>query len=72
MATQGFAFDGAPVSPDTAIPVVSAQPGAAPKINAKMIRLYVRIALFLTRTAGMGYRAIHRRPNLLGILPQRT
>src|SRR5258706_5132779 len=29
MATQGFAFDGAPVSPDTAIPVVSAQPGAA-------------------------------------------
>src|SRR6266436_4206884 len=29
MATLGFAFDGAPVSPDTAIPVVSAQPGAA-------------------------------------------
>src|SRR5207249_3895548 len=29
MASQGFAFDGAPVSPDTAIPVVSAQPGAA-------------------------------------------
>ncbi|TMK05170.1 MAG: sel1 repeat family protein, partial [Alphaproteobacteria bacterium] len=29
MATQGFGFDGAPVSPDTAIPVVSAQPGAA-------------------------------------------
>src|SRR6266478_2180320 len=29
VATQGFAFDGAPVSPDTAIPVVSAQPGAA-------------------------------------------
>ena len=29
LATQGFAFDGAPVSPDTAIPVVSAQPGAA-------------------------------------------
>ncbi len=28
LATQGFAFDGAPVSPDTAIPVVSAQPGA--------------------------------------------
>src|SRR4030088_1121924 len=29
VATQGFAFDGAPVSPDTAIPIVSAQPGAA-------------------------------------------
>src|SRR6476660_769335 len=29
VATQGFAFDGAPVSPDTALPVVSAQPGAA-------------------------------------------
>src|SRR5258708_11691381 len=29
VATLGFAFDGAPVSPDTAIPVVSAQPGAA-------------------------------------------
>src|SRR2546430_11683199 len=29
MATQGFSFDGPPVSPDTAIPVVSAQPGAA-------------------------------------------
>src|SRR5437588_3309976 len=29
LATEGFAFDGAPVSPDTAIPVVSAQPGAA-------------------------------------------
>src|SRR3982074_2220805 len=28
-ATQGFACDGAPVSPDTAIPIVSAQPGAA-------------------------------------------
>src|SRR3982074_2464140 len=26
---QGFAFDGSPVSPDTAIPIVSAQPGAA-------------------------------------------
>ncbi len=29
VATAGFAFDGAPVGPDTAIPVVSAQPGAA-------------------------------------------
>src|SRR3979409_2510401 len=29
VATQGFAFDGSPVSPDAAIPIVSAQPGAA-------------------------------------------
>jgi TPR repeat protein len=29
VATPGFAFDGAPVGSDTAIPVVSAQPGAA-------------------------------------------
>ena len=46
--------------------------GAAPKINAKMIRLDVRITLFLVRTARMGYGAIHGRPNLLGIFPQRT
>jgi TPR repeat protein len=29
VATQGFAFDGAPVNQDSTIPVVSAQPGAA-------------------------------------------
>jgi TPR repeat protein len=29
VATQGFAFDGAPANKDVAIPVVSAQPGAA-------------------------------------------
>jgi TPR repeat protein len=29
VATEGFAFDGAPVAPDAAIPVVSAQSGAA-------------------------------------------
>src|SRR5258708_4107649 len=29
VAAPGFAFDGAPVAPDAAIPVVSAQPGAA-------------------------------------------
>src|SRR5215213_6781952 len=46
--------------------------GAAPNINARMIRLDVRITLFLVRTARMGYRAIHRRPNLLGIFPERT
>src|SRR4051812_47567067 len=46
--------------------------GAAPKTNARMIRLDVRITLFLVRTARMGYSPIHRRPNLLGIFPQRT
>src|SRR2546430_1611559 len=46
--------------------------GAAPKTSAKMIRLDVRITLFLVRTARMGYGPIHRRPNLLGIFPQRT
>jgi hypothetical protein len=29
VAGPGFAFDGAPVASDAAIPVVSAQPGAA-------------------------------------------
>jgi hypothetical protein len=33
VAAPGFAFDGAPVAPDTAIPVVSAQPGAAAAIK---------------------------------------
>src|SRR3954452_9523932 len=51
-------------------------PGAAtvvaPSINARMIRLDVRITLFLVRTARMGYSPVHRRPNLLGIFPQRT
>src|SRR6478609_6118979 len=46
--------------------------GAAPNINARMIRLDVRIALFLVRTAWMGHSPINRRPNLLGIFPQRT
>ena len=46
--------------------------GVAPNNNARMIRLDVRITLFLVRTTWMGYRAIHRWPNLLGILPQRT
>jgi hypothetical protein len=36
VATQGFAFDGAPVNQDAAIPVVSAQPGAAAALK-KMV-----------------------------------
>src|SRR3954466_3041374 len=54
----------------------NAKPGAAngvaPSISANMIRLDVRIALFLVRTARMGHSPVHRRPNLLGIFPQRT
>ena len=46
--------------------------GVAPNINAKMIRSDIRITLFLVRPARMGYGAIHRRPDLLGIFPQRT
>src|SRR4249919_1771519 len=46
--------------------------GMAPRSNAKMVRLDVRIALFLVCATRVGYRPIHRRPDLLGILPQRT
>src|SRR3954471_18345380 len=46
--------------------------GAAPNINARMIRLDVRITLFLVRTTRMDYSAIHRQPKLLGKFPQRT
>ena len=46
--------------------------GVAPKINANMIRSDIRIALFLVRAARVSYGSRHRRPNLLGIFPQRT
>src|ERR1700716_1237394 len=36
VAAPGFAFDGAPVAPESAIPVVSAQPGAAAAIKKAM------------------------------------
>ena len=67
-ATTGIAaseFAGAPskANPGAAI-------GVAPKINARMVRLNIRITLFLVRAAGMGDRAIHRRPHLLGVFPQ--
>jgi hypothetical protein len=44
----------------------------APSNNPKMIRLDVRITLFLVRPTRMGNSAIHRRPNLLGVFPQRS
>src|SRR5258706_9395880 len=53
LATQGFA-------PSNANPWVAR--GVAPKINARMIRLDIRITLFLVRPARMGHGAIHRRP----------
>src|ERR1700750_891509 len=68
--TAGIAASAAAGAPSKANPGTAI--GAAPKINAKMIRLDVRITLFLVRTARMRYRAIHRRPNLLGVFPQRT
>src|SRR5258708_18364836 len=46
--------------------------GSAPSINAKMIRSDVRIALLLVRTTRMGHGPSHRRPNLLGIFPERV
>src|SRR5216683_938139 len=46
--------------------------GSAPSINAKMIRSDVRIALLLVRTTRMGHGPSHRRPNLLGIFPERA
>src|SRR5579859_936702 len=45
---------------------------AVPTINATMVRLDVRIALFLVRATRMGYGPSHRRPNLLGIFPERA
>src|SRR5882724_11585615 len=69
-AVSGLAPGALTGAPSNANP--GAATGAAPKISAKMIRLDVRITLFLVRTARMGYGPIHRRPNLLGIFPQRT
>src|SRR6202795_533731 len=68
--TTGSAASGLTGAPSNANP--GAATGVAPNINAKMIRLDVRITLFLVRTTWMGNRAIHRWPNLLGIFPQRT
>jgi len=68
--TTGIALSEAAGAPSNA----NAGPasGVAPKINAKMIRSDIRIALFLVRPARVGYGTIHRRPDLLGVFPQRT
>src|SRR5947208_11487184 len=62
-ATSGSAASWLAGAPSNANPGPAT--GAAPKINARMIRLDVRITLFLVRTAWIDYSAIHR-------LPQRT
>src|SRR5438309_2894432 len=67
MGSVASGFTGAPSNANP-----GAATGVAPSINASMIRLDVRITLFLVRTARMGYSPIHCRPNLLGIFPQRT
>src|SRR4051812_12321583 len=67
MGSVAPGFTGAPSNANP-----GAATGVAPSINANMIRLDVRIALFLVRTARMGHSPVHRRPNLLGIFPQRT
>ncbi len=77
---KGAAVPGWPATTGMAASALTGEPsnpkagaaGAAPKINAKMIRLDVRITLFLVRTTRMGYGTIHRRPNLLGIFPEST
>src|ERR1700728_4608182 len=68
--TTGIAVSsltGAPSKADTGTAT-----GVAPNINAKMIRLDVRITLFLVRPAWVGHSAIHRGSNLLSILPERA
>ena len=68
--TTGIATSGADGAPSKANPGPAT--GVAPKINATMVRLNIRITLFLVRTARMGYGPIHRRPYLLGVFPQRA
>src|SRR3984893_17186754 len=65
--TTGIAASEAAGAPSKANP--GAATGMAPKINAKMVRLDIRITLFLVRPARVGYGAIHRRPDLLGVFP---
>jgi hypothetical protein len=65
--TTGIAVSEPTGAPSKANPWVAT--GMAPKINAKMIRSDIRITLFLVRPTRMGYGAINRRPDLLGIFP---
>src|SRR5262249_14248715 len=46
--------------------------GRAPRTNAMMVRLNVRRAVCLMGATWVVNCPIHRRPNLLGIFPERT
>src|ERR1700744_5116364 len=69
-ATTGIVASWLAGAPSKANP--GAATGMAPNTNAKMIRLDVRITLFLVRTTWVGNRATNRGPNLLGVFPQHT
>src|ERR1700742_1235236 len=69
-ATTGIAASRLAGAPSKANPAVAT--GMAPNANAKMIRLDVRITLFLVRTTWVGHRATNRGSDLLRIFPQRT
>ena len=69
--TIGMAVSGLTGDPSKANPWMEAT-DVAPKSNAKMVRSNIRITLFLVRPARMGYGAIYRRPNLLGVFPECT
>src|SRR5882757_2936202 len=67
-ATTGMAASEFAGAPSKANPGPAT--GVAPKINANMVRLNIRITLFLMRAAWVGHRAIHCRPYLLGVFPE--
>src|SRR6202000_1086140 len=69
-ATTGIVASWLAGAPSKANP--GAATGMAPNTNAKMIRLDVRITLFLVRTTWGGNRATHRGLNLLSVFPQHT
>src|ERR1700761_8620470 len=69
-ATTGIVASWLVGAPSKANPAVAN--GVAPNTNATMIRLDVRITLFLVRTTRVGHRPTDSGPNLLGVFPQRT
>src|SRR6201986_2071962 len=67
-ATIGIVASWLAGAPSKANPAVAS--GVAPNTNATMIRLDVRITLFLVRPTGVGDCATDCGPDLLGIFPQ--
>src|SRR5258707_10287787 len=53
----GFAFDGAPVAPDAAIPVLSAQPGAAAALKKAIPPSATDTSLSSTSLTSLQYAA---------------